>query len=371
MTTTVLPPWRSIDRPTRGLLLIGDPHLWSKKPGRRREASFMETVLGKLEQAATIANANDLWPVCLGDLLHDDQDEDTEMLIKLGRVLRRFDRKPVTLVGNHDKDEDQLSERNPLLLLGESDQIDLIDRSGFWGRIVLTHPDGRTQSVAVGGTPYGQALPADVASFVGLAEDPKADPGRSHAALGVDTVVWLTHDDLAFEGAYPGAKPLRLIRGVDLAVNGHMHGTALPHALSEGDHRMAFYNPGNITRMSVDVADHVPSVWSWEPWELATMGSAQGVPVPRLERHPLQHVAAADAFNFEGRHAVAVAEPVLSTGSAFVERLAHDAHLARTDDGVFVRESLMRLIVEHQVPEPPQKILEHLLTQALAGQDAP
>ena len=62
--------------PTRGVLYIGDPHVWSKKPGRRRDEDFLATILGKLGQAAEIANKNHLWPICPGDLLHDDDDHD-------------------------------------------------------------------------------------------------------------------------------------------------------------------------------------------------------------------------------------------------------------------------------------------------------
>ena len=86
---------------TQGILFIGDPHLWSFKPGRRRDASFRDTVLGKIAQAAEISNRLNLWPIFLGDLFHAPDDNDVSTLVGLVRVLGTFDRKPVTLEGNH------------------------------------------------------------------------------------------------------------------------------------------------------------------------------------------------------------------------------------------------------------------------------
>src|SRR5690606_4518046 len=101
----------------------------------------------------------------------------------------------------------------------------------------------------------------------------------------VDTALWLTHEDLAFEGSYPGALPIQPIPGVDMVVNGHMHATKTP-VLAEGT---AYYNPGNITRMSIDLAEHVPSVWEWSPFDNDGMPSATGQRVPALVQHPLAH----------------------------------------------------------------------------------
>lgn len=399
-TTFTLPTLYVYQRPTRGLLFVGDPHIWSKRPGRRRDESFLTTVLGKLSQAADIANTLDLWPVFLGDLFHEDNDHDPQMLVPVTRVLQRFDRKPVTLVGNHEKDEWILKERNALALLRVTQQIDTIENNGFWARIELTGDDGRVHTVAVGGTPYGQTIPRDLGPLVGLPavvdEQPpttteSAAPGKAqtlgavsespavldmpdahravHEALGVQSVVWVTHDDLAFEGAYPGSKALHPINGVDLMVNGHMHGTKQP--VRSG--YTACYNPGNITRLSVDMAEHVPSVWSWTPFDNPGMPSAQGVRVPALMQHVLEHQTGAAVFNFEGRHARAsLLEPdaLMKMGeSAFVALMKQDHTTQRTDDGHFVRESLQEVVEELKVVTPVQTILEDLLARALSASE--
>lgn len=352
-----------IDRPTRGFLFIGDPHLWSKNPGKRRDVSFLETVLGKIEQAADVANARDLWPVFLGDLLHDERDHDPTMLLRLARALQRFERRPVTLVGNHDKEDlTALSERNSLLLMGVTGQIDLIDSPGFWGLVTITGQDGVERRVALGGTPYGAALPEDVASYAGLAAGTDAKE-----ALGVTAIVWLTHDDLAFGNPYPGAIPMRAIANVDVAVNGHIHAAHRPHVCGH----TVWYNPGNITRLTVDLAEHKPSVWGWSPTPTDTVVSAQGIRVPALERFVLRHVPAAEAFDFEGRHVRAEATTVHAhipeQGSHFVEALKADRQQARTDDGSYLAEAIAAVAVQRQTPAPAQTIVENLFHRAVRG----
>lgn len=348
MTVSSIPMLLS-PTPTRGFLYIGDPHVWSKKPGRRRDDDFLATILGKLGQAAEIANRHHLWPICPGDLLHDDDDHDPVMLLNLTRALQKFDRKMICLVGNHDKDEAHLSERNSLLLLGVAGQLHLIDRSGFCGVISMHTPSGEMK-VAIGGTPYGDHIPQDVASFLGAGFDPKADVKRAHVLAGVDTIVWMTHEDLAFQGAYPGAKSIEEIRGVDACFNGHMHGTSLPHKVG----MTSWYNPGNITRMSVDTMDHKPSVWEWLPLEEQEMGTQQGLRVPLLHQHILNHVQGEYAFTLEGLHATAMMPARALEGlptSAFAERLLSDRIQQRSDDGTFTRESLETILEALQVPD--------------------
>jgi hypothetical protein len=362
-----IPALRNADDPAAGLLFIGDPHLWSRQPGRRRDVRFMSTVLGKLAQAAKIANEKNLQALILGDLLHDDSDHDPEMLIGLTRVLQMFNRKPVCLVGNHDKDELWLSERNALLLLEVAGQIELIDRPRFWGKLLIG--DGKKQAtIAIGGTPYGADIPADVSAFLTQEANERSEHRKAHTLLDADWVIWMTHDDLAFEGAYPGARDLSEILGVDIAVNGHMHGTTLPHKLGNTH----WYNPGNITRMSVDMANHIPSVWAWSPFDEQPMASAQGVRVPRLERIVLEHVQANDIFDFEGRHARASAklpeiEPAV--GSAFVAHIKQEKMGDKTDDAVFIREALEKIMIERKTMAGPRRTLERLL-QNVTDMDA-
>lgn len=365
LNSSTIPLKRSI-RPTKGFLFIGDPHVWSKQPGRRRDEIFINTIMDKLHQAADIANEHDLWPMILGDLMHDDSDHKVSTLIKLSRALQRFDRRPACLVGNHDKDEIYLSEENALLLLGVTNQLDLIDRNEIWGIVDIVGPNGATKKVAVGGTPYGGEIPEDLGKFLNTGKK------SVHSALGVDQVIWMTHEDLAFSGAYPTALPIREIKGVDLAFNGHMHGTTLPQKAG----MTAWYNPGNITRMSVDMIHHVPSVWSWGPFEDQLMKTQQGLDVPLIKQHVLVYRPGVEIFSLEGRHATSIlpdemetVESLLQaerTTSAFAEKLLVDRDLSRTDDGTYTRESLEDIFSQKSISDAAKNILRR--TQEKAAQ---
>src|SRR5215207_1147142 len=87
--------------PAEGILLIGDPHVSSRRPGRRRDDDFVATVIGKLSAAMSVADAGRLVPVILGDLLDAGDDSDIRMLTLITRVLRSGWCTPWYLVGNH------------------------------------------------------------------------------------------------------------------------------------------------------------------------------------------------------------------------------------------------------------------------------
>jgi hypothetical protein len=349
--------------PTRGLLFIGDPHLASYNPGRRRDASYRDTVLGKLAQAADYANARDLQAICPGDLLDDHEDRDQIMQVRLARVLQRFQRPLVCTVGNHDKSGRDLTEKDVLTLMGVTRTLDLMETSGFWGRTVLTAEDGRTHRLVLGFTPYGYAAPTSLAALLGL--PPETTAAEAKAQAQADTVVWITHADYAFENTYPGAAPLVEIPGVDLVINGHMHGVKKPVQMGE----TVWYCPGNITRMSVDQADHVPQVWAWSPFDEGKVAASNGVRVPRLEGLELRHTPGAETFSFEGRlAAVSLLDPVIVPTqvptSAFVTQLKTVQDDARTDDGHRMREELTQVTADLATPDPARAILERLANDA-------
>ena len=231
----------------------------------------------------------------------------------------------------------------------------------------ITGDDGQVANIAIGGTPYGASIPANVAQFLDApAANASANPRQAHLLAEVDQIVWMTHDDLAFQGAYPGAKPIQEILGVDACFNGHMHGTALPHRAG----MTAWYNPGNITRMSVDTKDHVPSVWEWSCFEDEQMGTQQGLRVPLLRQHTLTHVRGDEVFDLEGRHAAAAPHKlVMAEGdrvrSGFAERLLADRVQHRTDDGIFTRESLEEVLEASKAPELVKEITRNLQEQAV------
>lgn len=244
-----MPKMVSIQQPSaKGLLFIGDPHLSSRKPGRRTDKDFTGTVLDKLDQAFQIARNDGLLPVILGDLFDRAGDNDCSMLSRLLKLLREHREQngvtPISLVGNHDLKDARLSMDTALAVVRESGLLTLLEDA-----VPLTVP-----GVSVlWPLSYGQAD--------GIHEM----DGRLLSNDDGLPVIALTHGDFAFQGAYPGAALMVEIPGVCMVVNGHMHKSA-PDVRCGGaapGTGTLWCNPGNITRMSVDCENDQPSVWSW------------------------------------------------------------------------------------------------------------
>lgn len=339
-----------------GLCFIGDPHLASFNPGRRRDKNFAKTILGKLEFTADLCNQHNLQPIILGDLFHVHDEDDLPLIAGLMRVLKLFSYRPVTLEGNHDKTNVRLSDKDALTVFLEAEAIYVMQKSGPWALVELAHPDGRRHRVAVGGTPYGQPLPHSFDQAFGFARD-----------LSVDTALWITHEDLAFEGLYPGSIALHPMREIDMVVNGHIHATKKPVRMED----TAYYNPGNITRLSIDLAEHIPAVWEWQPFANPGMPSVSGVRVPELVRHVLPHLPAAEVFDFEGRHSLQATK--ISAGPAHEEQVSQFVSFMllergdeRTDEAVVARENLLAVLDEQEAPEAVRRIAIHLCEEAIS-----
>ncbi len=325
-----------------GLLFIGDPHVWSKKPGRRLDDDFCATVCGKLEQACEIAAEKRLLPVILGDLFEDEEDSDLRMLTLVARALGKSPLRPLCIVGNHEKTQFYLTDDTALAMLRETKVIDTLERSGI--RQVLACEGLR---IGLGGTPYGQDLPSDLT--------------EERSRLGLDWLIWVTHHDLAFNGAYPGAAEIREIPGVDILVNGHMHKTTAP--VSAG--KMMAFNPGNITRMSADCRNQEPSVWAWAP----SKGKA-------LDRIGLRHQES--AFDVSGlmvdaqtpsKEEARILRDMAQ--SKFAERLRQEqeADHEKTDDAVRLKEEMEGLFQEARSDDALRAWMVHLLEEVLSEDD--
>ena len=337
----------------RGFIFIGDPHLWSLKPGRRLDSSFMDTVLDKLDQSAELCLKHDLQPICLGDLFEKAQDNHIPMLTKLVKVLQKFPYKFLTLDGNHDKHEEQINAKNPLNLLEACGALEIIRTQAPYVFDITTEKGHK--KILLGGTSYGQYIP----------ESLEKATLKTKEEWGVDKVLWVTHADLAFEGAYPGSLPLFEIQEIDHVINGHMHATKKSVKVGE----TVWHNPGNITRMSIDLAFHVPSVWSYDPLSPHTITTAQGISCEGLFQHTLKHIPGDEIFNFEGRHA----EKVQSTGvipeehlSRFIEQLKQQRIEQRTDDATYARETLAAVLDEYKAAEPVWKIMTELCERSIS-----
>ena len=346
--------------PTMGFIFVGDPHIWSHKPGRRKD-NYLSSICDKLRQIAHISNERCLWPVILGDLFHQAQDNDLYMLSEVTRIFNMFLRKPIVLVGNHDLTENTLTPGTALELFHSSGQIlTLLDNGPFAVIDIVKSLDaGATKErVLIGGTPYGQDIPISLAPWF---------KGTTHTAIQkkaqCQKIVWITHDDLAFDSNYPGATQLKPIIGCDLAVNGHMHKTQKPIQMGE----TSWHNPGNISRLSVDLINQDVAVWAWNPWSSLVL-AGNDLEAISLEKIPLIAPKGEEIMSLEGRIAKSIItknDDQAVARSRFVEELRKDQQIARTDEATFLRETLDLELDTEDTPAHVAVIINDLFEKAV------
>ncbi|AWN46987.1 hypothetical protein DK419_12215 [Methylobacterium terrae] len=316
--------------PCAGLLVIGDPHVSSRRPGRRKDPDWPAPILAKLEHCVALANARDLAPLLLGDLFERPVEPDESLKSRLIRILKGFRHRPLANVGNHDIRHTRLSDGDSLAMLAVSDVLDAVPESG-----PAAHYRVGDRTIGLGATPFGQAIPADARGLF----------------AGADDVVWLTHHDLAFGAGYPGAVPPEGIAGCALALNGHVHKRHAP--LRVGG--TLWFNPGNITRGSVDLIAHVPAVF--------VLSGDLALAEERLPFAP-------DVFDLTGRQVAADPSPeaIGRIESAFVSLLQAETttDLARSDDGALIREEIEAKFLRDETPEPVRAAIRSLVEAAVA-----
>jgi DNA repair exonuclease SbcCD nuclease subunit len=313
----------------KGVLVIGDPHVGSRRPGRRKDTQWPLPVLAKLERCVAIANERDLAVVILGDLFDRPVETDEALKNQLIRTLKGFRRRPLVNVGNHDIQHTTLTDNDTLALLGLCDVVDVVAASAPVAEFQIGE-----RRVGVGMTPYGQTIPTDVrGSF-----------------SGADLHTWFTHHDIAFDGGYPGAVPPFAVEGCDLLVNGHIHKTQ--KAITAG--RTRWMNPGNITRQSVDLVDHVPRAWILD-------GSGE------LEAQALPFET--NVFDLTGRVVDAADGSVVAreVESAFVTLLQAESptELKRSGDGSIVRDEIEAKFMQDDTSDAVRAIVRSLLGEAV------
>ncbi|WP_114947948.1 metallophosphoesterase family protein [Microvirga calopogonii] len=312
-----------------GILVIGDPHVGSRRPGRRRDAVWPQAVLGKLERCVAIANERGLAVVILGDLFDRPVETDEALKNQLIRVLKGFKHRPLVNVGNHDIQHTTLTDSDSLALLGLCDVVDVVAASA---PVIEFQVDARR--IGIGMTPYGQTIPTDArGSFA-----------------GVDLHAWFTHHDIAFDGGYPGAVPPFAVEGCDVLINGHIHKTQ--KSILAG--RTRWMNPGTITRQSVDLVDHVPRAWILD-------GSGA------LEPHALPYES--NVFDLTGRVVEAADGSVVAREieSAFVTLLQAETatELKRSGDGAIVRDEIEAKFNADNTSDAVRAIVRSLLGEAV------
>lgn len=302
-------------RECAGLAFIGDPHVCSLKPGyrfgRRMDKDYPETILGKLKFIIDHCNEHRYVPVFLGDMYDNSVEPDEAIKTRLLRLLKSCWTQPISNVGNHDIKNQILTDGDSLKYLEEAGALRVAVYSGALDTFRIGD-----KTVAVGATPYGQEIPTDA----------------RHYFPNADTVIWLTHHDLAFEGAYPGSQELHGIKGCRLAINGHMH-IAKPLRTVGGT---TWFNPGNIVRQAVDAIEHEPAI---------TVLTAEG----RLKPVVIPHEKA--VFDLTGKLIDSIspgeipkeASAEQSGDSAFVNLLQVDSsmEMGKTQDGSILMEDIV------------------------------
>lgn len=320
---------------TAGFLFIGDPHVCSRRVGRRKD-DYLTSVLDKLTACAQLCELYELTPVILGDLFHRNDDSNLGMLNRLIAVLKSFPVPPIVLEGNHDKGRTSLSDGDALMLLQQT------------GVARVAMDAGLFEQFDIGGVP------------VNLLMAPYGTPLPDRAPVGLEGFnVLITHHDMAFGRAYPGSQPLKAIDNLPMVVNGHMHDTK-PMEVQGGTH---WHNPGNIEPLSVDLANHIPCAWQWSP----ALGAGA------LEPHRLPH--GTDLFDLTGIQVEAgdADESVVKVieTSEFAALLSSDSSLdaQRTDDASVLREDL-EMVLAAAAASPASQLLLRSLAGSIAHEPA-
>lgn len=323
-----------------GLLFIGDPHQRSKTPGRRLDDVFFETISKKISQSLRIAEENDLIPVFLGDFFDQDDDTDAAMLVSTIKALHTSGHKPWTLVGNHEKHRTVLTDDTSLAILISAGMLRRVPDNGVAFILEGIGHNADEYRVAVGGTGYDHEVPKSVLPFVNN--------------LGITDVVWLTHHDWWFEGSYPNAMRAFEIEGCSVVVNGHIHLSKKPIKCG----KTTFFNPGNITRMSIDSHKHVPRVWMYKPGNVNLI--------------PFNIEFKEDIFDWSGKvaHTADVKAPSASEESSFVSLLSEEIENSEksTEDGTKFLERMDVFCKEHEVPPVIQQHLAELFRKVRYGE---
>jgi DNA repair exonuclease SbcCD nuclease subunit len=304
-----------------GLLFIGDVHLSSQRPGRRKDKDYVGAILHKLEQAINIANTQKLVPIFTGDIFHWPKEPNESVKTRLLRVLGNSWTTCLSNVGNHDKRGPELSDSDTLAVVGETGfPMKVFRKGGTAAELLLGE-----MKVGLGFTPYDQEIPHDVTQLFPDAQG----------------VVWITHHDIAFEGTYPGSLEPFEIKGCNLVINGHMH---LEKAYAQKG-ETTWCNFGSLTRTAVDALGHEPAVWSFIPSE-------------GLQKHVLEYRP--DVFDLTGRLVEEISPGEIETThgeigqSAFVrmlEAMRDTQEPTATSDGTLLLEALHDKFTQETINE--------------------
>ncbi|MFK8770355.1 metallophosphoesterase [Aeromonas caviae] len=343
-----------------GVLFVGDPHQTSRTPTNRIDSLVFKFVCTKkLAQAVAIANEENLLMVILGDLF--DREDDYEALMMVSNVLSMYHHRAVVLGGNHDKKTDILAveetssfrnlaseeantdsfinflsgltdaedyndakvysdiskkqSRSAIYLLRSARIINLVDTTSYIGSIKTV--EGIDYNLF--GCPYGEQIPTSL-----------------NCALDGRNFLFTHHDlDFGVGLVFPDSDKLYPIEDCYMAVNGHIHD--FKKILRVGD--TLWFNPGNILRLSKDMAGHIPSVFSFT--EADAQSNMDDTDCSKVKRFTIKHN-----------------QNVFRTNEALdrIERETRSEHKESRHSNNFVRRLKLMLASEPDVSEGDEKI---------------
>ncbi|MFO0813716.1 MAG: metallophosphoesterase family protein [Gemmatales bacterium] len=281
----------------QGILFIGDTHLASRTLDFRKD-DYPRESLKDFCWCLDYARKKKLLPALLGDIFHWPRDNANWLLGELLSFLQ--DREVVCIYGNHDCQENRLTENDSLMVLIQAGALRLLSPTTPWRGTM------NGQAVCLGGTSWGQDSPDTIER-----DSPK------------ELVFWMTHHDWLLPGYENETGPLgkletRVLRGANLVVNGHIHRQLPEHQFET----TRWFNPGSVARVSRSDATrmHKPSLLrvdiSKKNWSL------EMVPIPHKPYKEIFHEVITDQ---EGM-------PLFENTSAFIHGLA-ELQARRTDTG--------------------------------------
>ena len=330
-----------------GILFIGDPHITNISPKRRVEESFLDVSLDKLKQSLNIAEENNLFPICLGDIVNKPK-EDT-ITASLIRALR--DKNLLMPLGNHDVNVRKIFKNyhsensieynsDTIIPVDDETNVGILYASGC---IDLVNKKEERHIYLENGTlvrlllvPYGIAIPEVYPEYQG-----------EHQGDIVNIMV--THHDINFGVGiqYPGSLRIFPIENCDMVVNGHIHDYKPVQEVGE----TKWFNPGNIIRTSKTVMHNEPAVYSISDNSLS------------ITKHKLKYKSVDECFikDFQLIREGMDESVLQSFNSEFVENLKGALDDSKTEDGSGVEEVIMEHFENNPMEiEIQDKILELL-----------